>query len=242
MAGGDTAEEACVLDLLRPIRDFTGSGKPLVVLRTDDLRRFALVDSLRGLEELLARVAVDMNVPEQGERPSVSERPCGLRIGNGRIEPVKGGRRNSQIKGSFLQRPFLEGSGTHFCLRIPFQVAASDRGHIFAELDAQDAVAAAGEGHRGLARAAPDLEYPSSCRYSGERDYVVEEIVRVTRTHLVVERRRSIEGRPEPVPILGHGPALTDVPQQAETDEKNDGVFRECDDGVGEPGLLYRER
>jgi hypothetical protein len=44
-----------------------GSGKPLVDFRTDDLRRFALVDSLRSLEELLARVAVDVNVPEQGE-------------------------------------------------------------------------------------------------------------------------------------------------------------------------------
>src|SRR5688572_15158368 len=238
MAGDDTAEEARILDLLRPIRDFVGSGKPLVVFRTDDLRRFALVDSLRSLPETFARVAVDVNVPEQGERPSVSERRGSLGIGHGGVEPVEGGRRDCQIKGSFLQRGLLEGSGTHFCLRIPFQVAAGDRGHIFADLDAQDAVAAAGEGHRGLASAAPDLEYPSSRRYSGERDDVVEEISRIAGTNLVVERRRLIEGRPEPASYPSHKPALTDVPQRAETDEQHSGVLRERDDGVGEPSLL----
>src|SRR5688572_2701769 len=117
MAGGDTAEEVCVLDLLRPIWDFVGSRKPLVVFRTGDLRRFTFVDSLRSLEELLARVAVDVNVPEQGERASLSERPGGLRIGNGTVEPVEGGRRNRQIEDSFLQSGLLEGSVTHFCLR-----------------------------------------------------------------------------------------------------------------------------
>src|SRR5688500_19306156 len=120
MAGGDTAEEVCVLDLLCPISDFVGAGKPLVVFRTDDLRRFTFVDSLRSLEEAFASVAMDVNVPEQGERPSFSVRLGGLRIGNGRIETVKGGRRNGEIKGSFLQRGLLEGLGTHFCLLITF--------------------------------------------------------------------------------------------------------------------------
>src|SRR5215218_8403884 len=124
MAGDDTAEEACILDLSRPIRDFVGSGKPLVVFWTDDLRRFSFVDSLRSIEEAFARVAVDVNVPEQGERASVSERSCDLRVGYGRVEPVEGGRRYRQIKGSFLQWHILEGSGTHFCTWIPFQVAA----------------------------------------------------------------------------------------------------------------------
>src|ERR671920_133223 len=111
MVPGNTAEESRILDLLRPIRNFVGSGKPLVVFRTDDLRRFSFVDSLRGLEEASARVAVDVNVPEQGERASVSERPGDLRIGEGGVEPVERGRRDRQIEGSFLQRHILEGSG-----------------------------------------------------------------------------------------------------------------------------------
>jgi hypothetical protein len=103
-------------------------------------------------------------------------------------------RRNRQIKGSFSQWQILESSGTRFSSRIPFQVAAGER-------------------HRGLARATPDLEYAPPSLYPGERDDVVEEILRKTRTHLVVERRCLIEGRPEPVPLLGHELALTDVPQ-----------------------------
>ena len=74
-----------------------------MVVRSDDLRRFALVDSLRGLEEAFARVAVDVNVPEQGERPSVSERPGDHGIGHGGVEPVEGRRRDCQIKSFFLQ-------------------------------------------------------------------------------------------------------------------------------------------
>jgi hypothetical protein len=89
---------------------------------------------------------------------------------------VKGDRRNRQIKGSFLQRPFLE------------------------------------------------------------------EIFRIAGTNLVVERGRLIEGRPEPVSFPGHGPALTGVPQRAETDEQDSGVLRERDDEVGETGLLDCER
>ena len=109
---------------------------------------------------------------------------------------MEGGRRDRQIKDFLLQGPLLESSGKHLCLRVSFQVAAGDCGHVFAELDAQDAIAAAGERHRSLAGAAPDLEYPSSCRYPGERDDIVKEILGITGTNLVVERRCFVEGRP----------------------------------------------
>jgi len=79
-------------------------------------------------------------------------------------------------------------------LRVRFEVAAGDCGQVLPELDAEDPVAAAGEGHDGLARAAPDLEYPSARRYPGERDYVVEEFLRITGPHLLVEQRRLVEG------------------------------------------------
>ena len=49
------------------------------------------------------------------------------------------------------------------------------------------------------------------CPYSGERDNVVEEIIRIAGTHFVVERGCFIEGRPEPVPIIGHEPSLMDA-------------------------------
>jgi len=78
------------------------------------------------------------------------------------------------------------------------------RGQVLTELDAQDVVAAAGEGDRGLARAAADLEHAPSGRYARQGDYVVEELLGITRAHLVVEQRRPIEGGPQPVSVSHH--------------------------------------
>jgi len=49
----------------------------------------------------------------------------------------------------------------HFRPRVRLEVAAGDRGQVLTELDAEYPVAVAREGNRSLARAAPDLEYPS---------------------------------------------------------------------------------
>jgi hypothetical protein len=73
---------------------------------------------------------------------------------------VEGGGRHGQIEGRFLQAPLLERPDVHFRLRIRLAVAAGDGGQVPAELDAENPVAVAGEGHGGLARAAPYLEYP----------------------------------------------------------------------------------
>lgn len=81
MAGGDLAEHSGVFDLRGPVLDFAGSGRPLVVFWSDDLRRFALVDTLYLLEEFFADVAVHVHVPEQGEGTSLSEGPCDPGIG-----------------------------------------------------------------------------------------------------------------------------------------------------------------
>jgi hypothetical protein len=75
----------------------------------------------------------------------------------------------------------------HFRPRVRFEVTAGNRGQVLPELDAENPVAAAGEEHRGLTRAAPDLEYPPVRRYPGERDQVVEELFRITGPYLVVE-------------------------------------------------------
>jgi len=87
--------------------------------------------------------------------------------------------------------PLLEGSNVHLRLQVRFEVAAGDCGQVLPELDAEDPVAGAGEGHGGPARAAPDLEYPSARRYPGERDYVVEEFLRITGPHLLVAHAAS---------------------------------------------------
>ena len=84
VAPGDPAEQAGGLDLGGPVREVFGPGPPLVVVGLDDLRRLALVDLLRGLEEALARVPSDVLVPEQGYGPAGPQRAGRLRVGDGR--------------------------------------------------------------------------------------------------------------------------------------------------------------
>lgn len=155
---------------------------------------------------------------------------------------MEGCCRDREIESFFLQRPVFESTDIHFCLRMSFQVVAGNRGQILAELDAEYAVTAPGEGHRGLARTTTYLQYSPCWSYSGERDNVVEELLRISRTHLVVERGRFVEGRPEPVPVAGQDLELAGVPQQGKPDEQNSGVTRKRDDGIGETGLLDYQR
>lgn len=126
--------------------------------------------------------------------------------------------------------------------RVLLKVSAGDGGQVLAELDTEDTVAAAGHRRRCLARAAADLEYPASGPYSGERDDVFEEVIGIPGTRLVVEHSRLVEGALEPIPVVGHGLALENVPQRAEADEQDDSVFRERDDGIRDPGLLACQR
>ena len=77
---------------------------------------------------------------------------------------MEGGGRDRKVEGPFGQRDVLEVRGEHFRPRVGHQVAPGDRRQVLAELDAQDAVAPAGEGQRGLARAAADLEHAPSGR------------------------------------------------------------------------------
>src|SRR5215203_1453757 len=167
-------EQARVLDLRGPVRNLLELGRPFVVFGMDDLGRFALVDYLHLLEETPVGVRVYVHVPERGEGSSLSERVRDPGVGDLGIEPVKGGGRYGQVEDLFLWPPLLEGSHVHFRSRVRPEVAAGECGQVFPELDAEYAVAALGEGHRSLARAAPDLEYVPPRRYSGERDHVVE--------------------------------------------------------------------
>lgn len=90
------AEQTGGLDLLGPVRHFVLPGRSPVVA-VEDLRRLSCIDSLRGLEEALAGVAVDVLVPEQRDGPSEFEGPGDLRVGDRRIEPVKRRGRNDEI-------------------------------------------------------------------------------------------------------------------------------------------------
>ena len=71
--------------------------------------------------------------------------------------------------------------------RADLQIAPDDGGQVLAGLDAEDTSTLAGEGGRGLARAAANLESSSPRGYLGERDHVIEEFLWVTGSHLIVE-------------------------------------------------------
>ena len=96
---GNLAQQAGRLDLAGPVRDLVRPRKPSTVFWLDDLRRLALVDFLRGLEEAPARIAVNVLVPEQGDGPAGPERLGDLRVCNRGIQPVKGRRRDHQVEG-----------------------------------------------------------------------------------------------------------------------------------------------
>jgi hypothetical protein len=90
------------------------------------------------------------------------------------------------------------------------QVAACLLGELRAHLDADDGEAALEQRTGRLAGPRADLQQPVAGLEVGQRDEVVEQLIRVRGPRRVVKTRRHLEGVPERLPPLVHCGSLAE--------------------------------
>src|SRR5690349_15713115 len=111
-----------------------------------------------------------VKVPEEGDAATGSQRTCDLRVGDGGIEPVEGGRGDSEVESFLLQRPCLERTCDDLNVRIIAEVVSGNGGQVLPKFDGEDLVTSARQRHRRLPRPAPDLQHAPTRLYARQGD------------------------------------------------------------------------